>query len=245
MSDSEQPQRALQRMGGSTTDPARAILMGALSGIPIIGGIVSEIIGQIIPEQRIERLEDYVRALGERLGQIEEGELRRRMKEPENVDLFEDGAVASARALSEDQRERIASVVATGISGDEKARVEAKRLLGLLSQLGDDQIIRLSSYLMRHQRDQSFHETHTDVLYSHPATRGSSPEERDQAVIHDLARAELIRLNLLRERFKKPAKGEMPEFDEKTGKIKAQSRELTPLGRLLLRRTGIAGEDEF
>ena len=98
----------------------------------------------------MDRLEDYVRRLSDSLGKLEEREVRERMLEPENVDLFEDGAMASARALSDDKRERIARLVAYGISGDEQVRIEAKRLLQVITRLEDDQIIRLTSYLYRH-----------------------------------------------------------------------------------------------
>ena len=36
-------------------------------------------------------------------------------------------------------------------------------------------------------------------------------------------------------RFKKPKRGELPEFDEKTGMVKVGGYEITSLGRLLLR----------
>jgi hypothetical protein len=48
-------------------------------------------------------------------------------------------------------------------------------------------------------------------------------------------RNRLRRLSLIRATYKKPKKGELPEWDFKTGMIKAQSDRITPLGRLLLR----------
>ena len=241
----EGPSKDLQPLGESSSDTARALLKGALSAIPILGGVVSEIVGTIIPDQRIERLEDYVRQLGEQLATIDHAEIAARMTNPESVDLFEDGAFASARALSSDKRERIARLVANGISGDDQSRIEAKRLIALIAQLDDDQVIRLTSYLHRNQRDRDFHVTHEAVLAPSRAHLGSSRDELDKAVVRDLGREELLRLGLLRERFKKLKKGELPELDEKTGRMKVQSREISPLGRLLLRRLGLAADDEF
>lgn len=240
----ETPSKALAPMGGSSTDPAKAILKGVLSGIPLIGGVVSEIVGQIIPDQRMDRLERYVILLAEELQKLESAGVADKMKEPENVDLFEDGAFAAARALSEEKRERIARLVAYGISGDDQARLEAKRLLELLSQLEDDQIIILASYLSKHQRDSDFHKKHEQTLAPTAVHMGSTGAEHDVALVRGLGREELIRLGLLRERFKKPAKGQLPEFDEKTGRVKVQGRDLSSLGRLLLRRLGLAGEGE-
>lgn len=59
-----------------------------------------------------------------------------------------------------------------------------------------------------------------------------------------LAREELVRLGLLKNRIQKPKKGEVPEFDD-NGLVKSSGRELTPLGRLLLRYLGLADADEF
>lgn len=77
------------------------------------------------------------------------------------------------------------------------------------------------------------------------AVIGSDQETLDAEALYELARAELIRLGLLRIQFKRPAKGQLPEFDDKTGMMKARSRELTLLGRLLLTRIGLAELGEF
>jgi hypothetical protein len=45
-------------------------------------------------------------------------------------------------------------------------------------------------------------------------------------------------LGLLKIRFNKPNKGEVPEFDEHTGMIKAQGYDITSLGELFLRSIG-------
>jgi len=49
-------------------------------------------------------------------------------------------------------------------------------------------------------------------------------------------------MGLLKARFKKPKRGELPAFDDKTGMIKAQGYEITGLGRLLLRSIDQDGE---
>ena len=78
-------------------------------------------------------------------------------------------------------------------------------------------------------------EGHRGVL-SPPATVfGTSEEDVDQNAIHRAYRNDLQRIGLLRAKFKKPKKGELPEIDIETGMVKVQSLEITRLGRLLLR----------
>ena len=48
-------------------------------------------------------------------------------------------------------------------------------------------------------------------------------------------RRHLQDLGLTRTRFKKPRRGELPDFDEKTGMMKASGADITRLGKMLLR----------
>jgi hypothetical protein len=43
--------------------------------------------------------------------------------------------------------------------------------------------------------------------------------------------------------YRKSKKGDMPEFDEKTGMVKASGNSITHLGRLLLRSIDLATAD--
>ncbi len=239
------PARALAPLGGSSTDPAKALLKGVISGIPLVGGVISEIVGQVIPDQRIDRLERYVIHLAEELQGLGADEtVTERMKAPENVDLFEDGAFASVRALSGERREQIARLVAQGISGDDQARLEAKRLLALLTQVDDGQIIILASYLRKNQVSPAFLSRHATVLASGRSPIKMSGADRDADLLYRLGQESLLRLGLLEETFQRPARGEAPELDEQTGRMKVQGRRLSLLGRLLLRRLYLAEEGE-
>ena len=72
-------------------------------------------------------------------------DVRSRLTDPENVNLFEEGAFQSVRALSNERKEYIANAVANGITGEAKDGLESKRLLNLLGELDDAEIIVLSS----------------------------------------------------------------------------------------------------
>lgn len=231
-------------LGDTTRDKAVVLAKGALGSIPFVGSLVAELVGAVIPQQRTERLEDYVRKLDERLDAIEPQVIRERLRDPERIDLFEEGAVQTTRALSEERRAYIATVVATGISGDDHQKIQAKRILALLAEIDDDQIVILASYLMKN-RGNEFRDRHASVLDPVVAYLGGDQEEIDRATLHELSRLQLVRLGLLRARYKKPKKGELPEFDDKTGAMAASGREITPLGRLLLVNIGLAEPGEF
>lgn len=238
-------QEEMPPLGETWRDRAVSLAKGGVGLIPVAGGILAELVSVVIPNQRMDRLEDYVRRLNERLSAEDEAAARERMSGPEAIDLFEDGAAQAVRALSDERKAYIASIVATGLSGDERERLEAKRLLSLLREIDDDQVIILTSHLHRHWDDDEFHERHAAVLEPRMAFIGSSQEEIDAETLHETSRMHLVRLGLLRPSFGKPRKGEVPEFDEKTGMLKASGYELTSLGRMLLRRIELAEPDEF
>jgi hypothetical protein len=234
---------SLPPLGETMRDKAMGLVKGTIGTLPVAGSILAELVGFVVPNQRIDRLEVYCRHLQVRLDEL--GASRERICEPASVDLFEDGAYQAVRALSEGRKAQIALIVANGISGDDHKRIEAKRILSILQEIDDQQIIVLSSYLHRNYHDNSFQERHRDILIGAQATINSSREEFDQHAVQKAARDQLFRLGLLQQKVKIPKKGESPEFDPESGMLKASSRDLTPLGRLLLRHIGLAAADEF
>lgn len=232
-------------LGDTNVDKAVSIIRGTVGVIPLIGPMLTELITNVIPNQRAERLEEYVLQLSTKVEELDQKSVGDNLKDPASIDIFEEGAFQSIRALSPERREQIAAVVAHGISGEEKERLEAKRILSLLRQIDDDQIITLTSYLNRNAHDDSFHNKHSTVLDPVWAHLGSDRNELDRQVMSRLARTGLVTLGLLRLRFKVPKKNEPPEFDKDTGQLKGSGHELTPLGRLLLSRIGVAEPGEF
>lgn len=226
-------------------DRALSAVQGLAGALPVIGSIVANLVNQIIPEQRWERIREYLRKLESRVAAVEAQTLVSALREPRKVDLFEDGATQAVRALSSERLEYIAALVARGLTSGEREGIEAKRLLKLLDEVDDDQIVILQSKLRRHARSEAFYERHEEVLGPVSAHMQSPQEDLDRAAMYRLARRQLVDLGLLHQTFRRPRRGELPEFDENTGMIKSQGTELSPLGRLLLRRIGLAEEDEF
>lgn len=239
-SESEGP----SALGGTPNDLAASILKSVVGLTPVAGPILAEIVGHTIPNQRIDRLEDFARKLAARFALVEDKLNVKSLKSNESVALFEEGAFQSARATTDIRREYVANLVAHGMCGDEKERIESRRLLDLLRQIDDDQIIILASYLSSNYDNDEFLEKHADVLEPVGAHLGSEQEEIDRETVYRLTRDQLTTLKLIQPRFKKPRKDELPEFDYKSGTVKATSNSLTPLGHLLLVRLGLAAADD-
>ncbi|MDY0191347.1 MAG: hypothetical protein RBR22_11500 [Desulfuromonas sp.] len=219
-------------------DFAASLSKGLVGAIPFVGPIAAEIVGAIIPNQRMDRIEVFLHKLEEKLEAIDQNQTRENFSRPEQIDLLEDAFLQASRAMSDDRKEYLASLVKNSLQEVELRHLEYKRLLSILGQLNDVQIIILKYYSLERLQGEAFHEfqdKHNHLIRPPLVHMGSSPEEFDRKAIFDDYRSQLIELSLLQRRFKKPKRGASPEFDEKTGMIKTQGFGITHLGRMLLR----------
>lgn len=229
-------------LGENKTDLAVAITKGTLGAIPFVGGIAAEIVGVLIPRQRLDRLAEFLTILSEKMAEIEQNLLDQKMKTEEFVELFEDGMWQAARALTRERKEYIASLLKNSLCNDELNHIQQKELLSLLNELNDIQIIILKSkeFGYRSEAQQAFYEQHKEIIESPMVHVGVDEEDVNNLAMHRAFVNDLQRLGLIETTFKKPKAKELPEMDIKTGMIKAQSSRITRLGKLLLRYIDIA-----
>ena len=82
---------------------------------------------------------------------------------------------------------------------------------------------------------EAFFDEHEDTIRDPVVFMGSPQEDADRGAVHQTYRNHLRSLGLVRATYKKSEKGELPEWDLKTGMLKAGSDRIAPPGRLLLR----------
>ena len=222
-----------------------AVILGktALGSIPTVGPLVAEIIGNLIPDLRFKRIFSLLEVLESKIDPETKTKVETKMLEEKSIDLMEDGFLQAARALSEERIEYIASLLKNSLTDEDLEQSAYKRLLFLLGEINDVEVIILKSYSMYGDEHQEFWENHREVLTVPAAYLGASQEEIDKHAIYETYKANLTRLGLLRIKFKRPKRGEFPEVDEKTGMVKASGYDITSLGRLLLRSIDENEED--
>ena len=242
MNENEQVLIALPSIETNRVDYVVAGLKSLFGPVPLVGSLVAEVIGAVIPNQRIDRIARYISILEQKVAILEQKQIAVKFSNPGFIDLFEDSLYQAARALTDERLQHIATVVKNGISDEQQEYDQYKYLLWLLAEISDTEMIILQSYLYDTFSEESeFHSKYRNILMAAgQAHFGSSQEEADRSTIHKGYRQHLSQLGLLRSRFKKPKKNEIPEFDTDTGMIKASGYELTALGRLLLRQLDIA-----
>jgi hypothetical protein len=238
-----EPLPALQT---NTTDYVASLARGTFGAIPFVGPIAAEIVGHVIPNQRADRIIGFAQLLEERVGHLEQEAFRDRCLQNDSVDLIEDGLFQAARAKSQQRLEHIANVVTHGLTDEQQKQAEAGKMLWLLEKLTDMEVILLRSNLVQTRgdidADMEFRERHAAILAPRDVHLGSSWDEIEEDAIHTSHKQHLVELGLLRPNFKKPKRGEIPEFDPATGMMKASGHTITLLGKILLRYLNLIPE---
>ena len=199
--------------------------------VPMVGGVIGEALTQIIPNQRSDRIAQYVRELNERLGAVEV-RINDLLSDPESIDLIEEGGFQAARATTVERIDRIATLVANALTDRDADLVRRKRLARLLGQIDDDELILLNAYGQSYGGSRSAWDA---VRRPDPAHLQSSVREIDAEKLYDAGREHLLRLGLLKKNYRNPPRGQAPVFDTRKGDYE-HNVEVSYLGRMLLRQ---------
>lgn len=213
-----------------------AATRGALAAVPFAGGLLGELVTEVIPGLRQDRIVAYLRLLEERVGAMEEANAKAALANPEKIDLIERGGFQAARATSRERIGQIVEVVARGLAADDADVIRRKRLMELLGEIDDDEAAILTAY----GRSYAGGDRNAFDAISRPGPPHMSAgrEVIEQNKLYDLGVDHLLRMGLLERRYGNIKKGEYPEFDSKTGGFKGQVQ-ISYLGRMLLREMGI------
>lgn len=217
-------------------DQLVAIGKGTVSLVPLLGGPLAEIIGVAIPNQRADRIATYVRGLDARIDQISDDVRAELASNFAKIDLIVEGAYQSARALSQERVEQIAEAVARGLAEDDADVIRRRRLLVLFGELDDDEVALLNAYGRSYGgADRQAFEQINRPDPVHMQSPGDAVE-RDR--LYKVGQEHLLRLELLKRNYGSVKKGQLPEFDVRTGQFK-HTVEISYLGRLLLKEIGL------
>lgn len=208
-------------LDSTTSDKLAAAARGIAAACPVIGGLVAEAVNSIIPNQKLDRVIGFLRYLDERVSILDRdlSGAASRLQDERGLDLLEDGIVQAARAVTEERRTRIGNLLARSLTQEELKYAESKKLLNLLRELTDAELLFLVYYseppYLGFQYHRDLTEKHPDVL--RPASRILSipQDEIDRGALRDSYLSTLVRLGLLQQ--------------------KENQYSLASLGRLLLR----------
>jgi hypothetical protein len=236
MENNEDPQKLENQAIDYVTIAAKSVL----GAIPIAGPLIAELAGILIPNQRIDRIAQYVEILGKKIANLEQGYLRAKLYDDNFSDLLEESLRLASHSLSDERREYLANLVASSLSSEDIKHTESRHLLRILAELNDVEVIWLAYYQQINTgNNDEFREKHNEILTPVVATFGSGSNAIDKEAVQNSYKEHLARLGLLKIIYKTDLKTHLPEFDRQTGGLVISRYQITPLGRLLLKEIGI------
>lgn len=177
----------------------------ALCSVVPTGGFVAELISAVVPEQRADRFARYLARVEAALSGLEHrvDAADARRLEPEQIALFEAGGAAAVKFITAGQLDRIARVVAQGLTGGEATAARLRREIHLIADLTDEDIVELCSFVPPYKTDEDWRARQGDILWSYARHRdcreAGMPQEELQRrdVDSDLRTSRLVASGLL------------------------------------------------
>lgn len=227
--------------------------------IPLVGGAVAEIIGQLIPGQRLDRIQRYVELLNNSIESLPEKTVKKLLENELFISLVEDSFYQASRALTDERRTYILNIVQNGMTTDELKINDSKYLLRLLSEINDVEVIWLRYY---HERTighkQAFMHEHQNILQKEMVTLGSNLETRRKGALQENYTVHLEGLGLIQHHLDmqkvvpettrtrmslSSQEVNVPNYDN-FGKLRISYTETTVLGNMLLEYIGLIDQGD-
>lgn len=219
------------------TDYVTLAVKGVLGIIPFAGSLLAEIAGSTIPNQRVDRLVKFAKALDDELSKLQKDFVWSQISNENFTDLVEEGLRQAANSLSDERRKYIASMIANGLSSKDVEFVETKHLLKILGEINDVEILWIRYFSFRTTAERiEFQEKHKSALEKIYAINYAVLGIRDKEALQQSYQQHLARLGLLATIYEMDRDFLVPRAD------KVQGYEITHLGKLLLRFMGFSIE---
>lgn len=189
-------------LGSNWVDALVAALKGTAGAVPAVGGLAGELLGATIPRQRLDRIVDTLRRLGQRVDALEADlpAVKDRLRSAEFLPVFEETIQQASRAYSEERRQHLANLLAKGIADSDLDRARQLTVLEILRELSDEEIVLLAwrAHLPGRAATKAFSERHHHIL--HPPVRviGGPQENRIADGVHTHRLNKLVQMGLLK-----------------------------------------------
>lgn len=228
-----------QNLNPNLADLATTLTKGFAGLVPAIGPLMAELLGESIPQQRLDRVVAFLKQLEKR---IANSEMERLKDNVYFVDLLENAVVQSTRSLTDERNSYLAKFMEINRDVDERDFSLKKKLLQALEELTDDDIETLESIHNPFKKNRfRRHERLTigkfDALSEDEKYRYELLEASESAHINALEKNELIYA-----KRRVPDKRNEHELndhlDDDTGLPEIIGREITSKGKLLLKSIG-------
>jgi hypothetical protein len=199
-------------MNDKSEEMIYALARAAISTVPIVGPFAVEAFNLLIPNQRLNRVEKLLKILSSKICNMSEKDVEQRFQTPEFLDIvkqrlhtptpefldiFEDCISQAFRAVSDDRLENLASVLEKSLTDEQIKYLQTKRLLSILSELNDVEVIILQSYGYMNPNTSEFRDQHKSIFQNAVIHHSGSEEEQEENAMYINYKDHLINLGLI------------------------------------------------
>ncbi|TXD96604.1 hypothetical protein ES754_10755 [Psychrobacter frigidicola] len=198
----------MNQLEPNSKDRLVSVAKAVAGTLPYIGTLVSELLDNVVPNLRFERIVVFLQALDLRVSQIDEKleYFKINLASEEGIDLLEEGMLQASRSISRERKERLASILEKSLTKENLKYEESRKILNIFRELTDPEVIWLICYSLEPSFGKGPHsdwvEQHPDVL--NPISRTitglneqSENENSEKAALQDSYKETLIRLGLI------------------------------------------------
>jgi hypothetical protein len=220
-----------------------SVLRSATGLVPVFGSFLAELVTVTIPNQRIDRIADYARALAKRLANFEKSFLDEQAKRSDFCELIEESFHQAARSTTQERREYIANLIASGLRKDQENYLQSRFLLRILGQLNDAEILILYYYGLGYSPEANQFEARHPELVPYAPQWPHHNAEPDATAVRQGYHNHLADLGLLNREYET---GQIRQLDladprsaleslAKPGEVKFKGLTISDLGQVLLK----------
>lgn len=194
----------MDELSPNRRDRLVSIARATASALPLVGGVVSELLTETIPELRFDRIVNFLRELDDELKRLNVrlDHVETHLRDEMGLDLLEEGVLQASRAVSTDRKTRLARLVARSLSREELEYEQSRTLLNIYRDLTDPEIVWLLFYSMNPTLGPGPHrdwaKQHPDILMPISKEINAPREQHERAAIQDMWKENLERLGLIR-----------------------------------------------
>jgi hypothetical protein len=177
-------------------------LQATLGIVPFAGPFLQEVVENIIPNQRLDRLIEFTKILDKKLKESNIKLLNLQLRDENFISLVEDSLAEAAKATTTERKQYIANILKNGITSKHIDFLESKYLLKILSSVNDAEvIILLSKKLNTTEGHQQMRNDHPEIFKYERLLSGDPRNKVDKNSIFESYKEHLANLGLLDRRY--------------------------------------------
>ncbi|HPI41903.1 MAG TPA: hypothetical protein PLJ21_13930 [Pseudobdellovibrionaceae bacterium] len=224
----------IKNLNENKTDKLVKTINATFGEIPIIGGALVELLSSVIPNQRIDRMVEFIKILNEKLTSQEQELLKSQILDENFNGLLQDVIDSTIKTIGKERKNHFAKIVQSGLTSNKQELIELRLITRILKEINDIEMIILKYHSIRTSNESSiFLQKNRNILESERLFVGASKEQEKQHFMYKGYLYHLVSLGLLDVNYE--VKEESNRISDKSEfKINSKNHKITEFGKMIV-----------